>query len=414
MRIWLIDHYAVPPKYYPLARQTTFAKHLMQKGHEVLIIAASTVHNSRINLVEGEQEYTEQTVDGVRYLLIRCRQYSGNGLSRFANMMEFAAKLPKVCGRLPRPDAIVSCSMTLFACAEGLKLSKKYGCRRIAQITDLWPESIVAYGVAPSYHPVVPMLRILEKWIYKHSDAIIFSMEGAYDYILERGWEKDVPRDKVFFINNGVDLKLFDSNRERYQIDDPQLRDPDLFKVVYTGAIRKANNLGRLLDIAKLVRDERVRFLVWGDGDELEALKLRQEREGIGNVCFKGRVEKKYVPYITSCADLNLMHVEDCPILRFGISPNKLFDYFAAGKPVLSDFPCPYNPAITYHVSDELPDLSPAGVAGEIDRLASLDREALAQYGLRARKAAEAYEFDVLTQKLLDVIEGKATEERKP
>ena len=95
MRIWLIDHYAVPPKYYPLARQTTFAKHLMQKGHEVLIIAASTVHNSKINLVEGEQEYTEQTVDGVRYLLIRCRQYSGNGLSRFANMMEFAAKLPK-------------------------------------------------------------------------------------------------------------------------------------------------------------------------------------------------------------------------------------------------------------------------------------------------------------------------------
>ena len=108
------------------------------------------------------------------------------------------------------------------------------------------------------------------------------------------------------------------------------------------------------------------------------------------------------------------MHVEDCPILRFGISPNKLFDYFAAGKPVLSDFPCPYNPAISYHVSDELPDLSPAGVAGEIDRLASLDRETLAQYGLRARKAAEAYEFDVLTQKLLDVIEGKATEERKP
>lgn len=410
MRIWLIDHYAVPPKYYPLARQTIFAKHLMQMGHEVLIIAASTVHNSTLNLVEESKSFSEQTVDGVRYLLIRCRQYTGNGVKRFANMMEFAAKLPKVCAQLPPPDAIVSCSMTLFACAEGLKLSKKYGCRKIAQITDLWPESIVAYGVAPALHPVVLALRRLEKRIYTRADAIVFSMEGAYDYILERGWEKDVPREKVFFINNGVDIKQFDENKALYQIDDEDLRDPAVFKIVYTGAIRKANDLGRLLDIAKLVKDRKVRFLVWGDGDELESLLRRQKEEKIENVCFKGRVEKKYIPYITSCADMNLMHVESCPILRFGISPNKLFDYFAAGKPVLSDFPCPYNPAILYHVSDELTDLSPAGVAGEIDRMASLSSDVLAAYGQRARTAAEAYEFNVLTKKLLDVIEGKTRE----
>jgi len=379
-------------------------------GHEVLIIAASTVHNSEINLIEGPESYIEQTVDGVHYVLIRCRQYSGNGVSRFANMMEFAAKLPKICDKLPRPDAIVSCSMTLFACAEGLKISKKYGCRKIAQITDLWPESIVAYDIAGPKHPVVLWLRIIEKWIYTHADAIVFSMEGAYDYILERGWEKLVPREKVFLINNGVDVKLFDENKRQFTVEDPDLQNAEIFKIVYTGAIRKANNLGRLLDIAKLVQNERVRFLIWGDGDELETLRARQKSEGIDNVCFKGRVEKKYVPYITACADMNLMHVESSPILRFGVSPNKLFDYFAAGKPVLSDFPCPYNPAITYHVSDELADLSPAGVAREIDRMASLGDEELAAYGRRARAAAEIYDFDALTRRLLAVIQGSNQE----
>ncbi len=44
MRIWLINHYAVPPQYYPLARPSLFAKNLMKMGHEVVIIAASTVH----------------------------------------------------------------------------------------------------------------------------------------------------------------------------------------------------------------------------------------------------------------------------------------------------------------------------------------------------------------------------------
>ena len=96
----MIDHYSVPPKYYPLARQTIFAKHLMEMGHEVLIIAASTVHNSTINLIEGDEEYIEVTEEGVKYLLIKCRQYSGNGVSRFANMLEFADKLPRICDSL--------------------------------------------------------------------------------------------------------------------------------------------------------------------------------------------------------------------------------------------------------------------------------------------------------------------------
>lgn len=41
MDIWLINHYAVPPKYYPLARQTYFAKYLMALGHTVTIFAVA-------------------------------------------------------------------------------------------------------------------------------------------------------------------------------------------------------------------------------------------------------------------------------------------------------------------------------------------------------------------------------------
>ena len=45
MNIWLINHYAVPPKYYPLARQTYFAKHLMRMGHTVKIFAGLKEEN---------------------------------------------------------------------------------------------------------------------------------------------------------------------------------------------------------------------------------------------------------------------------------------------------------------------------------------------------------------------------------
>ncbi len=380
MKIWLINHYAVPPQYYPLARQNYFARYLMQAGHEVTIFAASTVHNSDLNLIEDNTPYREDVVDGVHYVLIRCKGYRGNGISRILNMLEFARKLPGVCNKYPRPDAIVATSMPPMSCAAGIKLARKYGCRGIAEIADLWPESIVAYGIAGPRNPA--------------------------DYILEQGWEREIPRSKVHYINNGVDLEQFRYNREHFTVDDPDLTDPDTFKVIYTGSIRKVNNLGLLLDAAKELRDPRVRFLIWGDGDEREALQQRVAEENISNVVFKGRVEKKYVPYITSCADLNIAHNTPSSLFRFGISFNKLFDYLAAGKPVLSDFPCPYNPAVLLHASLCVDDPTAQNIAQAVTQAAAMEREQYNELCSNAEKAAVEYDFRNLTNKLLQVING--------
>lgn len=404
MNIWLINHYAVPPKYYPLARQTCFAKYLMAMGHTVTIFAASTVHNSDKNLITDGSPWREETVDDVHYVYIKCLDYQGSGLKRIYNICEFAWKLPGVCRRFPRPDAIVATSMPPTSCAMGIRVARKYKCRGVAEIADLWPESIVAYGIAGPHNPAVLALRRLEKWIYKKADAVVFTMEGAYDYIVEQGWEKDVPRSKVFFINNGVDLEAFDYNREHYPVEDPDLKDPNTVKVVYTGSIRKVNDLGVLVDAAKQTADPRLRFLVWGDGDELPVLRRRVLDEGVGNVIFKGRVEKKYIPSIVSQADYNYINGQNNDIFRFGISPNKLFDYFAAGKPTVICMRVKYNPAerfscgLTCQAPEELPAL--------LERFSALSEAEYAAMCRNARKAAEAYDFKNLTQKLLEILEG--------
>lgn len=375
MNIWLINHYAVPPQYYPLARQTNFAKYLMRMGHTVTIFTASTVHNSDKNLIEDKQKWRDDYVDGVHYVYIRCQGYKGNGVSRIFNMCEFAWKLPDVCRHYEKPDAIVATSMPPMSCAVGIYLAKKYRVKGIAEIADLWPESLVAYGIAGPKNPAVLFLRRLEKWIYKKSDAIVFTMEGAYDYIIEQGWEKDIPRSKVHFINNGVDLEVFDYNKEHYQIMDSDLESTDIFKVVYTGSIRKVNNLGTLLDAAKQVKNPKVKFLIWGDGDELALLQQRVTDEKINNVVFKGRVEKKYIPYIVSCADLNIAHNTSSPIFKYGISFNKIFDYFAAGKPIFCDFNSSYNPAVMMNAGVDIQNVSPQFIAQMIDQFSEYNLE---------------------------------------
>lgn len=405
MNIWLINHYAVPPKYYPLARQTCFAKYLMEMGHTVTIFAASTVHNSTMNLITDGRPWREETVDGVHYVYIKCKGYQGSGLKRIYNICEFAWKLPGVCRRFPKPDTIVATSMPPTSCAMGIHLARKYKCKGIAEIADLWPESIVAYGIAGPRNPAVIGLRWLEKWIYTHADDVVFTMEGAYDYIVEQGWEKDIPRSKVHYINNGVDLEAFHYNREHYQVDDSDLSNPEQFNVIYTGSIRKVNNLGLLLDAAKEVRDPKVKFLIWGDGDERLILEQRVRDEGIGNVVFKGKVEKKHVPYIVSNADLNIAHNTPMTLFRFGISFNKLFDYLAAERPVLCDFPCPYNPAIQCGAGISVDDPTSKNIALAIEQMSRLPAEAYEVYCKAAKATAEVYDFKNLTKKLVEVIE---------
>ena len=405
MNIWLINHYAVPPQYYPLARQTYFAKHLMAMGHQVTIFAASTVHNSDQNLITDGSKWREETVDGVHYVYIKCMDYQGSGLKRVYNICEFAWKLPGVCKHFSRPDAIVATSMPPTSCAVGIHLARKYQCRGIAEIADLWPESIVAYGIAGPKNPAVIVLRWLEKWIYKKADAVVFTMENAYQYIKEQGWEQEIPESKVFYVNNGVDLGLFEQNRTQFHLEDPDLDDPVTFKVVYTGSIRKVNNLGLLLDAAKKVSDPRVRFLIWGDGDELESLRQRAAEEAIFNVCFKGRVAKKFVPSIVSRADLNLAHNAPSSLFVYGISFNKLFDYLAAGKPILSDFPCGHNPSVIWGAGTQVSEPSPENIARAIVEFVGMDEKTYTKYRQNAAAAAKAYSFEELTRKLYAVIE---------
>ena len=407
MKIWLINHYAVPPQYYPLARPSLFAKNLIKMGHDVTIIAASTVHNSDKNLIEGKEKVKKETVDGIPYVYIKCSDYAGNGLKRVVNILEYAFKLPGVCKTLEKPDAIVATSFDPISCYQGIRIANKYGVTGVAEIADLWPETLVEYGGISRKNPIVIILKAIEKKIYMKADSIVFTAAGGYDSIVEQGWQQLIPKEKVAYINNGIDMELFDYNKRVFKISDSDLEDESVFKVVYAGSIRKVNNLGGILNVAKEIENPKIRFLIWGDGDELQMLKQRLTDEKITNVIFKGKVEKKYIPYIASKANLNYAHNTASPLFRFGLSFNKIFDYLAAGKPILCDFPANYNPVIMGNAGVAVESADPKDIAKKIEEFACMDADQYEKYCLASRRTAEEYDFQKLTQKLMLQLEYK-------
>ena len=418
--VWILNHYAGSMYFDQGGRHYNFAKYLRRAGYAPVVFCCNAKHGKPERFFETDalwEVHPAEEID-VPFVFVKGRTYVGNGKQRVLNMIDFYRNVRKAAvayaEKYGKPDVILASSVHPLTLVAGLKLAKRFGVPCICEVRDLWPESIVAYSSRLTRsNPLIRLLYAGEHWIYRRADRLIFTIEGGYDYIVDQGWEKDIPRDKVFYLNNGVDLEVFQYNCDHHRIEDPDLDDPDTFKVIYTGSVRQVNHLSLLLDVAKCLEERPVRFLIWGDGEELPALRKRAVDEQISNVRFKGRVPKEFVPSIVTRADLNFAHNAPAPLFRFGISFNKIFDYLAAGKPVLSDFPCPYNPAVLHGAGVAVEDPAPEHIAAAIAEMMDLSREAYERYCRNAAAAAHDYDFQNLTEKLLAVIET-TDKERMP
>lgn len=399
-KVWFVCHYSMPPEYEMRIKTQMYAHYLGQMGIDCTIFSASTIHNTDINLIQGKELYIEKQYGDLKFIHIRCSDYTKTDLKRIINMEQFAYRFNRIAESFSSPDVIISDTYCL--CYKPIyRYCKRHKVPFVVDVRDLWPQSIVEYMNIRETNPVIRIMYNMEKNMYIHADRIIFSFDGGYDYIQDRKLEDKVPKEKVFYINNGVDLEEFRKNSELYKINDKDLDNPDLFKVVYVGSIRKVNNLGLLLDAAKKIKNKQIRFLIWGSGDELDILQMRVTEERIDNVVFKGHVEKKYIACITQKADLNLIHNNPSEIFKYGISFNKLFDYLASGKPSLTTFSCKYNPAVYEGAGVDVIKSTPEDIARKIDQLSTED---LSIYKQKAITAAEKYDYKALSIKLFDIL----------
>lgn len=407
MNVWIVNHYAIPPSMGGLVRHYYFSKYLQEKGHTVKIFTSSKIHNTNINMIKDKSLYREEMEDGVQYTFVRSREYKGNGLDRVINLADFPFKTwktMKVFLKKKRPDVIYTSSPDLFVAFFALLFGKKYKIPVVVEVRDLWPQSIVEYNGMSPWNPIIQILYQLEKWIYKNADRLIFTMKGGKDYILDKKWEKAVNLNKIHYINNGVDLQEFEKNKNEYSISDPDLLDETKFKVIYMGSIRKVNNLGELIEAAKLLKnDKRILILIYGDGTEREELEKLCQKYHL-RVKFKGRVEKKYIPYILGKSDLNLINVKAAGINKYGCSWNKLFEYMASGKPILCNLPVAYDLIRERKLGVSRKFSNSKEYSECIKMFADMDSESYAQYCENALYCAREYDYRELSDRIEEIL----------
>ncbi len=412
--VWIVNHYAGNTFFSEGGRHYWFAKELKAGGYEPAVFCCNVIHGKEENFLDGNELWQEKkTAQGIPYIFIKSTMYSGNGLKRIENMLEFSRNFCKTAKQYAKkygkPDVILASSVHPFTVFAGERAAKKLGVPCICEIRDLWPESIFAYYPERKSKLMAKILYAGEKRMYKKADAIIMTWPGGKDYIKDQGWDDEIPQEKITVINNGVDLEAFHENRMSYPFEDDDLNDDRHFKAVYTGSVRKVNNLGMLVEAADILNkrgNDKVRLLIWGDGDELEILKETVRNRGLDNIVFKGSVDKHFIPSILTKSDCTIMHNTSTILDKYGQSQNKFFEYLAAGKPVLMTYSVGYSICEKNNCGMEIEVQSPENIADGLELMANLNANEYDKMCLNAENTAKEYDFKYHTKKLTDIIES--------
>lgn len=402
--IWILAHYAQEPPYNTMLRYHNWGKELVKHGYQVTIITSSIVHNTNLDVIDEISNNTH-FCDGIRYVYVKGNRYDGNGLKRMFNMFSYYRGVCNSIYTFEKPNLIISGIPHALVALKSLKIAKNLKISCIVDVLDLWPEAIVQCNNVKRSNPLILGLAYFEKKIYKKATALIFSMEGGRQYIKDIGILENHTGSKVFHINMGIDLNEFDSNKSCYEAIKIE---GDAFKIGYCGSIRLVNNVGYICDTAKEIAKRGyhdIRFYIYGNGDQEQYLKEYCLRNGIDNIEFRGRIDKKFIAAVLSSMDINLLNYVPIDLYKYGGSMSKMFDYFAAGRPVICNTRFGYDLIERYQagkVAQRNDVISYADSILEIYNMNSNEREAM---GMNARRAAEDYDLSKMYEKLEKVIE---------
>ncbi len=345
LNILLINHYAGSPEMGMEFRPYYISRELAKKGHNVTIIAGSFSHLRKTNPAISEN-FTEQEIDGVKYVWIKTDEYDSNGIARALSMYHFCRALTankkKIVERY-KPDVVISSSTYPLDSYPAYRIAKLAGAKYIHEVHDMWPLTLYEAGGMNRKNPFVIAMQFAEDHAYKKSDVVVSLLPHAKDYMTEHGMKPDHFR----YIPNGVVINEWDTTREvpsehREAFD--KLKAEGKFIIGYFGSHELSYGLHNLLDVTKQLNDENIHLVMVGKGKLKDELISYAKKNAIDNVAFLPPVEKRIIPAIIDKFDAIFIGTIESPLYRFGICMNKMFDSMMAAKPIVMAITTPSTP----------------------------------------------------------------------
>jgi glycosyltransferase involved in cell wall biosynthesis len=369
-RLWLINQFANTPELPGHTRQFEVAAGLVRYRWEVEVFASDfNLTQRQYRRLRFPQFWCSERTAGICWSWLWVSPYRLNNWRRQLNMLSFcihlalrlgpAAAFGKLNGRAP--DVILASSPQLPAAFTCLWIARLAGIPFVLEVRDLWPQVLIDQGGKSAKSPIVRLLAWMERQLYRNASTVVVLAKGAEPYVLERGAYQSA------WLPNGPDLDLFAPR--------PLPPDRSIFTVLYAGAHGDANALENVIAAARWLEKQqasvRIRFV--GDGPEKKA--LMHLAADLQSVTFEAPIPKAKIPDLMAEADAILLSLRDVPLFRYGVSPNKLYDAYALGRPVITTVAGAINAEVEEHrVGVTAPPGDPQALAAAIQELMNTSR----------------------------------------
>ena len=327
MKILLLNQAFVAPDEPGHTRHFEMAKFLHARGHELVIVASDLNYQTGQRTIARKGIFAEQVIEGVR--IMRAYIYPALHRSYFWRIISFFSFMfSSVWTALwvRDVDLVMGTTPPIFQAVSAWVVAWMRRKPFLLEVRDLWPEFGVSMGVLTN--PLLIALgRWLEKFLYARATHILVNSPAYKEYMIGKG----IPEKKITYIAYGTDVDMFNP-----QVDGSSIRSElgleNKFVVLYAGALGQANDIDTILRAAgRLNSEDKIRFVLFGDGKERPRLQSEAERMKLSNVIFAGVRAKKDMPLVVASADVCLAILQDIPMFRTTY-PNKVFDYMAAGR----------------------------------------------------------------------------------
>lgn len=397
--ILIINQTAGSPYHGMVYRNYYLAKEWVKHGHKVIIISASYFHNFH-TLPKTDGFFTQEIIEGIEYWWVKMPHYSqSKSFGRLLALFIFPLKLfffP--LHKIAKPDAIIVSGPPHISILPAWIWARLKSAKLIFEVRDIWPLTIQKLGNVSPWHPLIVVLTFFEKFAYRFSDRVVSVLAFAWIHFESKGMKKE----KFAHIPNGIDLEILGLHESEAGKKVAEIS-KDRFVVIYTGSIGIANNLDLLLDAAELLKEENIEFVLIGDGPF--KLKLEEKYAGNSKVHFFSSVSKKYIPFILKQAHVGFVGAHKSDLYKFGVSPNKVYDYMAAGLPILMSIDTEDDIVTAANAGLTLKSGTPDELAKGIRHLSKLTRKELDELGENGKRYLEKkHTYSVLAQRYLDVI----------
>jgi len=405
MNILLINHYAGSPEMGMEFRPYYFANRWVKSGHNVTILAADNSH-LRKKKVNINKSFSEEDIDGIKYLWIKTPKYQGNGFSRVRNIFSFVLKAylnSKKLSRNLNPDVVIASSTYPIDNYIARKISKISRAKHVYEVHDLWPLSPMELGNMSKYHPFIMIMQHGENFAYKHADYVISMLPNTKEHMKQHGLDLK----KWHYIPNGIVVSDWSHpepiSEELYDLF-KELKDKKSFIIGYTGGHAISNSLHTFIDAAHILKNHNdISFVLIGDG--VEKQNLIDRADGLNNVYFRNPIPKKAIPNVLSQMDILCFGTNKSKLYKYGISMNKMMDYMMAEKPILQYIDTDYDIIEKSGSGTTIETDNPALLAEKILEFKSLSKSKLIDMGANGKQfVLENHNYDNLSKRFIELI----------